>query len=105
MNSFRELQNIYEDYRGDITNFPLKSYKVQQSDVSYRKGELPGATPGQGISTYTVASDPFGVEDEDEQLVSKSKILSKINDLLSEAESDIQSAKHLYTLLDYISKM
>lgn len=105
MNSFRELQNIYEDYRGDTSNYPHKTYYAQQSDVSYRKGELPTASPGQGIKTFTVSSDPYGIEDEDEQLVSKSKILTKINNLLAEAENDIQSAKHLYDLLDYINKM
>lgn len=107
MNSFRELQNVYEGYRGDFTNYPDKSFPIQQSQVSYRKGELPGATPGQGIKTFTVSSDPFGVEDEDEKMISKSLVLSKLNELLADAEEKgmTYASSQLMSFLSMIDKM
>lgn len=107
MNSFRELQNVYEDYRGDFTNYPNKSFPIQQSQVSYRKGELPGATPGQGIRTFTVSSDPYGVEDEDEVLIPKSAIVSKLNELMTDAEEKgmTYASSQLMSLLSFVQKM
>ena len=107
MSSFRELQSVYEDYRGDSADYPIKSFPVQQSQVSYRKGELPGATPGQGIRTYTVSADPYGVEDEDEVLIPKSVIINKLNDLLSDAEEKgmTYASSQLMSLLLFVDKI
>lgn len=110
-NFLRELQGIYcEGFGGDTSNYPPQTYAVQQNNTSYRKGELPGATPGQGIRTYTVSSDPFGLEDEEHKevkdvLVSKNKILSKINNLINKEESNIASLPHLFDLLKYIKEL
>jgi len=107
MSSFRELQSVYEDYRGDSADYPIKSFPVQQSQVSYRKGELPGATPGQGIRTYTVSADPYGVEDEDEVLIPKSVIINKLNDLLADAEEKgmTYASSQLMSLLLFVDKI
>lgn len=108
MNSFRELQNVYEDYRGDITNFPIKSIPIQQSQVSYRKGELPGATPGQGVRTYTVSSTPFSIgEDEDEVLIPKSVVVNKIQHLIADAEEKgmTYASSQLLSFLEFVNKL
>jgi hypothetical protein len=108
MNSFRELQNVYEDYRGDSTNFPIKSIPIQQSQVSYRKGELPGATPGQGVRTYTVTATPFSIgEDEDEVMVPKSVIINRLNELMEDSEKKgmTYASSQLLSFLEFVSKL
>ncbi len=113
MSSFlRELQSIYgEGYGGDTSNYPPQTYAVQQNNTSYRKGELPGATPGQGIRTYTVSSDPYGLENEEESvkdkdvLVSKKQIIDKITNLINGGEDNITSLPHLFELLKYIKSL
>jgi hypothetical protein len=108
MNSFRELQNVYENYRGDFTNYPDKTFPIQQSQVSYRKGELPTATPGQGIKTFTVSNNPYGLsEDEDESMIPKSVIVSKLNELLSDAEEKgmTYASSQLMSFLSMVNKM
>jgi len=108
MNSFRELQSVYEDYRGDFTNFPQRSVPIQQSQVSYRKGELPGATPGQGVRTYTVTATPFGIgEDEDEVMIPKSVIVNELQSLIADAEEKgmTYASSQLLSFLEFVGKL
>jgi len=98
MNSYRELQQIYEGgWRGDSLNVnPNRGYKADQSKHSYRKGDLPVNSGGSDNAYARFAannpSTPTPVSDEEEPthrgVIQKSKILNKIDDLMSAASTD-----------------
>lgn len=87
-NFLRELQMVYEDYRGDITRPPIMVNGQKApvvSHISYRQGELPGAYPG--YPSRPITTTPFQPgEDEDESMISKSAVINKISTLLVDAE-------------------
>lgn len=81
MDSFRELQQIYEGYQGQAINFPEVTSGVKaptESKYSYRKGLLPGQTPGK--QNRVMATIPLHSSDEEvtlhtmiDRLISKSR--------------------------------
>ena len=68
MDSFRELQQIYEGYRGQAINFPelpVGARAPSESKHSYKKGGLPGQVTGkqnQVMSTIPVHSSDEEVD-------------------------------------------
>jgi hypothetical protein len=107
MSSFlRELQNVYtEGYGGDITYPPImaRGQKVpMRSDISYYG--LPGTQPGQGNPSMPSVTIPY--EAEEESVISKSILRSKITELLNQAEEKGMgyAFESLYDLLHFIDK-
>jgi len=104
MSSFRDLQKIYEDYRGMSFNpNPNKAYTAEPSKYSYR-GSLP-FNAGGADNAYARAAlnvGPVIADDEEDAVVvvvgaiNKSSAIDKINDLMKMAESDdMMYAVHL----------
>lgn len=106
-NSFKELQNIYEEYRGDISDWSKQTYGMKDLNTAsmsqtYPKGGLPGAQPGQGTSVLTTPV----CDDEEEQtdntaFISKQLVIKMINELLEDATERGMSyaQEHLFNLL------
>ncbi len=95
VNSFRELQKIYEDYRGMSFNpSPNIGNTADPSKYSYR-GSLP-FNAGGSDNAYARNALNTGItitpaEDEDEPIqgpISKKTVLDKINDLMTLAKDD-----------------
>lgn len=93
VSSFRELQKIYEDYRGMSFNpSPNRGYTAEPSKYSYR-GSLPFNAGGadnvfarNALNTLVTPAD-----DEEEPItgtVSKSAIINKIDELMDKASAD-----------------
>ena len=107
MSSFlRELQDVYvEGYGGDITYPPImaRGQKVPiRSDTSYYG--LPGTQPGQGNPSMPSVNIPY--EAEEESVISKSILRSKITELLNQAEERGMgyAFESLYEILHFIDK-
>jgi hypothetical protein len=107
MSSFlRELQDVYvEGYGGDMTYPPImvRGQKVpMRSDISYYG--LPGTQPGQGNPSMPSVNIPY--EAEEESVISKSILRSKITELLNQAEEKGMgyAFESLYDLLHFIDK-
>lgn len=98
-NSFRDLQTIYEDYRGQSINFPNNAqYTPPRDNVhSYNTSfNDPGAS--RGMVTTPIASD------EENYTVTMSQVKNKIEELMKEAEDAGMTfaTEHLHTLLKFI---
>lgn len=101
MSSFRDLQKIYEDYRGMSFNpSPNVAYHADPSKYSYR-GSLP-FNAGGADNAYARAAlnvGPVIADDEEDTVLGeiiKSAVVDKINDLMKTAESDdMMYAVHL----------
>ena len=100
MDSFRELQEIYEGYRGHSTQPASRSFPAVQGKHSY-KGPLPGSTPGgQGPIMSTIPSI-----DEEAVSINKKAVTSKIKTLIDVSHQEGSNPKHLIELLSYINKL
>ena len=69
MDSFRELQQIYEGYQGQAINFPELPTGVKaagESKHSYKKGMLPGQTPSK--QDQVMSTIPLHSSDEEVNL-------------------------------------
>jgi hypothetical protein len=111
MNSFRELQDLYEGYRGVAVDFDeLNSKFAPRSDIKnsyYGKGQLPTGVPGNAGNAYSFNQTNMSFEDEDETVISKSMIVKKINALLADAEERGMSfaGDQLFDLLTFIEEL
>ena len=112
-NFLREIQSIYLEggYRGDITRFPVAASGQRAATLSeptYRG--LPGAEPGQGVSsagvTFSTQSGTTApVEYEEEKAkkdlyISKRDVLRYINQKIEESEQNVSPL--VYDILTYI---
>ena len=99
MDSFRELQMIYEGYRGHSVQPTSQTYPTVQSNHSY-KGPLPGQTSsGQGPVMSTIPTS-----DEEGAVISKKAIKNKILSLIQSSDASGLDPKHLFELLSFIEK-
>ena len=113
MNEFEEMQKIYEEGVGG--NYPMGG-QVGQSiaalpygpdlkysprsrtpgKLTYRKGELPTASPGQGnaqgydrqLTPGNMTTVIAGDEEVAERKISNTAVISKIKDLITKAEEE-----------------
>jgi hypothetical protein len=95
MNSFRDLQTIYEGYRGHSAQPPPKSniYPAETGNHTYQS-PLPGQTPGsQGPITSTI---PLHSSDEEVSLG------DVITDLINKSRDEGINPKYLIELLSFI---
>lgn len=99
MNSFRELQQIYEGgWRGDsLSTNPNRGYGADQSKYSYRKGDLPVNSGGSDNAYARYAANtpttPIPVSDEEEPAsvrgsIEKALVINKLQELMDAAEAD-----------------
>ena len=109
-NCYKEIQAIYEDYRGDSLSWPIETSGMRALNTApmsqtYPKGGLPGAQPGQGTSplTVTVSDD----EEEPIHYISKRDVLSIIDNLFKKADESgaVYAQEHLIDLLNDIAKL
>jgi len=106
-NSFKELQTIYEEYRGDVSDWSKQTYGMKDLNTAsmsqtYPKGGLPGAQPGQGTSMLTTpVSDDEEEQTGDTTLISKQLVIKMINELFKDATDRGMSyaQEHLFNLL------
>lgn len=110
MSSFRELQEIYEGYRGLAQDFGPNSKYTARLDIknSYMGG--PGTSPSgenrptvNRIGTYSEDGED-GVPDK---TVSKNAVKQKINEIIADAESrGMNYAKEqFFDLLSFVEKL
>ena len=107
MSSFRELQKIYEDYRGmSFDPSPNKSYTADPSKYSYR-GTLP-FNAGGSDNAYAAGQEqshgptPISCDEEakDDGEIKKRDVIKHINDLQKQAIADeMQYAAHMLGLV------
>lgn len=107
MSSFRDLQKIYEDYRGmSFSPSPNKSYTAEPSKYSYR-GTLPfnsGGADNQYAASAVQSHGPTPIADDEEHLddgeIKKSDVIDHINRLQKQAIADeMQYAAHMLGLV------
>lgn len=99
MDSFRELQEIYEGYRGHSEQPASQSYPATQGKHSY-KGPVPGQTPG-GQGPIMVNTPMHSDEESHTDMSSfmRQDILKKIETLIKDAER-FDDTKTLFALND-----
>ena len=109
-NCYKEIQAIYEDYRGDSLSWPdqtsgMRALNTAPMSQTYPKGGLPGAQPGQGTSplTVTVSDD----EEEPIHYILKHDVLNIIDNLFKKAEESgaLYAQEYLFDLLNDIAKL
>ena len=112
-NFLREIQSIYLEggYRGDITRFPVAASGQRPATLSeptYRG--LPGAEPGQGVSSsgaafsmQTGTTAPVEYEEErasKDMYISKREVLKYINQKIQESEQGVSPL--VYDILEFL---
>lgn len=100
-NSFRDLQTIYEDYRGQAINFPNNSQYTPPRDNAHSYNTSfndPGSS--RGMVTTAIPSD------EENYTVTIQEIKNKIEELMEEADAAgmTYATNHLLDLLNFIKK-
>lgn len=107
VSSFRDLQKIYEDYRGMSFNpSPNKSYTAEPSNYSYR-GTLPFNAGGADNQYAAGAVQPHGPtpiscdeEGRDDGEIKKRDVIEHIKSLQKQAIADeMQYAAHMLGLV------
>jgi hypothetical protein len=100
MNSFRELQSLYEDYRSaQSVEFPQQNYKTTDDNHTYHRGQLPGNTPGSsGASSIGVPVECN--EEEENGSIEKKALLAYINKLIE--KNDMVVNKEIHDILSFI---
>lgn len=108
VSSFRELQKIYEDYRGMSFNpSPNKAYTAEPSKYSYR-GSLPfnagGADNVFARNSLNTVVAPADDEEEPVGVINKKMVIDRINELIKQSVDDemMYAAHSLGQLKEFI---